>query len=187
MDKDQIIQTLQESNAALTQTNKELQATIKDLQDTIKDLQNTIKDLQNRLNQNSQNSSMPPSKDGFNKPNPRSLRPKSEKKPGGQKGHAGSHMSIPHEPDEVCKHLPARCALCPHLSECLVYGKVFSCVEKRYVKAVRTKVLNLLNFLSVDFGTSEISCFVFLSYYSLRICLLRFWLLSECCDQCTTQ
>ena len=103
------------------------------------------------------------------------------------KGHAGSHMSIPHEPDEVCKHLPARCALCPHLSECLVYGKVFSCVEKRYVKAVRTKVLNLLNFLSVDFGTSEISCFVFLSYYSLRICLLRFLLLSECCDQCTTQ
>ena len=139
MDKDQIIQTLQESNAALTQTNKELQATIKDLQDTIKDLQNTIKDLQNRLNQNSQNSSMPPSKDGFNKPKPRSLRPKSEKKPGGQKGHAGSHMSIPHEPDEVCKHLPARCALCPHLSECLVNGKVFSCVEKRYeVNAVIT-------------------------------------------------
>ena len=79
MDKDQIIQALQESNAALTQTNKELQATIKDLQDTIKDLQNTIKDLQNRLNQNSQNSSMPPSKDGFNKPKPRSLRPKSSK------------------------------------------------------------------------------------------------------------
>ena len=123
-----LVLSLTESNAALTET--------------IKELQETIKELQRQLNQNSQNSSKPPSSDGFNKPKPQSQRTKSGKKQGGQKGHPGSHMAIPHEPDEIQKHLPKRCVACPHLNECLLKGNVFTCGEKRYeVNAViATKV-----------------------------------------------
>ena len=120
-----LVQTLTESNAALNET--------------IKELQETIRELQRQLNQNSQNSSKPPSSDGFNKPSPKSLRQKSGRKQGGQKGHPGSHMAIPHEPDEYSKHLPKKCLSCPHLNECVMNGNVFTCGEKRYeVNAVIT-------------------------------------------------
>lgn len=120
-----MVRTLTESNAALNET--------------IKQLQETIKELQRQLNQNSQNSSKPPSSDGFKKPKPQSLRQKSDKKQGGQKGHPGKHMSIPHAPDEIQTHLPKKCLACPHLNECILNGKVFTCGEKRYeVNAVIT-------------------------------------------------
>ena len=67
---------------------------------TIEDLQLTIKDLKRQLGQNSNNSSKPPSKDDFNKPSRnKSLREKTGKKTGGQKGHKGISMSIPHDAD----------------------------------------------------------------------------------------
>ena len=67
---------------------------------TIEDLQLTIKDLKRQLGQNSKNSSKPPSKDDFNKPSRnKSLREKTGKKTGGQKGHKGISMSIPHDAD----------------------------------------------------------------------------------------
>lgn len=120
-----MVRTLTESNAALNET--------------IKQLQEIIKELQRQLNQNSQNSSKPPSSDGFKKPKPQSLRQKSDKKQGGQKGHPGKHMSIPHAPDEIQTHLPKKCLACPHLNECILNGKVFTCGEKRYeVNAVIT-------------------------------------------------
>ena len=139
MDKDLIIETLTKQNvefAALVQTLTESNTA---LNETIKELQETIKELQRQLNQNSQNSSKPPSSDGFNKPRPQSLRQRSGKKQGGQKGHPGAHMSIPHDPDEYHKHLPKKCLSCPHLNECVMNGKVFTCGEKRYeVNAVIT-------------------------------------------------
>lgn len=109
---------------------------------TIEELQSIIKELQRRLGENSQNSSKPPSSDGYRKPKPKSQRKKTGKKQGGQEGHLGSHMEIPHEPDEIKQHLPENCQTCPHLGKCLVDGKVFHCGEKRYVveAEVRTKV-----------------------------------------------
>lgn len=131
-DKDLIIETMAKQNADLT-------ALVQSLTETIKELEETIRELQRQLNQNSQNSSKPPSSDGFNKPKPQSQRQKSGKKQGGQKGHPGSHMSIPHEPDEYSKHLPKKCLSCPRLNECVMSGKVFTCGEKRYeVNAVIT-------------------------------------------------
>ena len=106
---------------------------VKTLNGTIVELQETIRELRQQLNQNSQNSSKPPSSDGYNKPSPKSQRVKSGKKPGGQKGHPGKHMAIPHKPDEVRQHLPEKCKECPILSECLANGNVFRCAEKRYV------------------------------------------------------
>ena len=111
------------------------------LNDTLKDLQETIKELRRQLGQNSKNSSKPPSTDGFKKN--RSLRQKSGLKAGGQKGHRGAHMELPHEPDERRQHLPAKCKTCPHLAECLSSNKVFTCGESRYVvePVITTKVI----------------------------------------------
>ena len=137
--KDLIIETMVKQNADLTALVQTLTESNAALNETIKELQETIRELQRQLNQNSRNSSKPPSSDGFNKPNPKSLRQKSGKKQGGQKGHPGSHMSIPHEPDEYSRHLPKKCLSCPHLNECVMNGNVFTCGEKRYeVNAVIT-------------------------------------------------
>ena len=137
--KDLIIETITKQNADLTALVQTLTESNAALTETIKDLQETIRELQRQLNQNSQNSSKPPSSDGFNKPKPQSLRQKSGKKSGGQKGHPGSHMTIPHEPDEYSKHLPKKCLSCTRLNECVMNGKVFTCGEKRYeVNAVIT-------------------------------------------------
>jgi len=144
--KDQIIEQYIKQNTelnalvhSLTESNAALNETIKSLQETIQDMQETIKELRHQLGQNSQNSSKPPSSDGFNKPKPQSLRAKSGKKQGGQPGHPGAHMAIPHEPDEIKKHLPGKCLSCPHLSECVLKNTVFACEEKRYeVNAVIT-------------------------------------------------
>ena len=113
------------------------------LQATITELQETIKELRRQLGQDSHNSSKPPSTDGYKKPPaPRGQRVPSGRKPGGQKGHKGSHMSIPHAPDEVKKHLPEKCKTCPHLPKCLEAGSVFQCGETRYTidAVVTTKV-----------------------------------------------
>jgi hypothetical protein len=137
--KDLIIETMTKQNVDLTALVQTLTKSNADLTETIKELQETIRELQRQLNQNSQNSSKPPSSDGFNKPKPQSLRQKSGKKQGGEKGHPEAHMSIPHEPDEYRKHLPEKCLACPHLNECVMNGKVFTCGERRYeVNAVIT-------------------------------------------------
>lgn len=111
----------------------ELTALVNTLNGTIIELQETIRDLRRQLNQNSQNSSKPPSSDRYNKPSPKSQRVKSGKKPGGQKGHTGKNIVIPHKPDEVRQHLPEKCKGCPMLSDCIKNGNVFRCGERRYV------------------------------------------------------
>ena len=76
---------LKQQIAEMRQQNKELTDLVKTLNGTIVELQETIRELRQQLNQNSQNSSKPPSSDGYNKPSPKSQRVKSGKKPGGQK------------------------------------------------------------------------------------------------------
>ena len=89
------------------------------------------KELLRKANMNSSNSSKPPSSDGYNKPAPKSRRERTGKKRGGQPGHKGHHMPLPHAPDEVVLHHPERCKGCAHLEECSKAG--FSCQESRYV------------------------------------------------------
>ena len=134
-DRDQLIEELRATIQSLTDENATLTATISELQET-------IKELRRQLGQNSQNSSRPPSSDGYHKPSPKSQRTKTGRKPGGQKGHQGNNMTIPHAPDEVVKHLPEKCKTCPHLTKCLQDDKIFACAEKRYTvdAVVTTKV-----------------------------------------------
>ena len=141
-DRDQLIEKLKATIQSMSDTIDGLTASNEALTSTIAELQETIKELRRQLDQNSQNSSKPPSSDGYRKPSPRSQRTKTGRKPGGQKGHQGSNMSIPHAPDEVMKHLPEKCKTCPYLTQCLQDDKIFTCAEKRYTvdAVVTTKV-----------------------------------------------
>ena len=71
-----------------------------------------VADLKHRLGLNSQNSSKPPSSDGLAKPAPKSLRGKTNRKPGGQNGHPGSTLAQVAVPDEVLRHEPVACRGC---------------------------------------------------------------------------
>ena len=76
-------------------------AYIESLESQIKDQSERLRSLESRLNQNSRNSSRPPSTDFFvkDKPNPKSLRKKSGKNPGGREGHPGSTLNRVNYPD----------------------------------------------------------------------------------------
>jgi len=87
-----------------------------------------VVELEARLGMNSANSSKPPSSDGYSKPNPKSLREKSGRKPGGQKGHAGTNLRQVSEPDAVVIHSPERC-----VCGCSLEGAAVDHVERRQV------------------------------------------------------
>ena len=96
---------MEQNKASLEQNKKQaaiisdMEQTISGLKQTISDLQETIKDLQRQLNMDSHNSTKPPSSDGYKKANKnRSLREKTGRKTGGQKGHKGVNMKLHHEP-----------------------------------------------------------------------------------------
>ena len=78
------------------------------------ELRGQVAELQARLDQNSRNSSKPPSSDGYEKPSPkkRSLRERSGRKPGGQEGHEGAHLERVALPDRVIVHEPDVCEDC---------------------------------------------------------------------------
>lgn len=93
------IEVLRRENAELKAENAELKA------------ENA--ELKRRLNQNSTNSSRPPSLDGFiNRPKPKSLRERSGKSSGGQKGRLGRTLLQVKDPDMVVVHGVSECTNC---------------------------------------------------------------------------
>jgi transposase len=77
-------------------------------------LQSENAELRRRLDLDSSNSSKPPSSDGLKK-KPRilsSLRTRSGKPSGGQKGHRGDTLRQAAEPDRIVEHEAERCAHC---------------------------------------------------------------------------
>ena len=123
---------LQQQNEQLTKLREEIAT--KDAQ--IAALTKKIEELTHK--KNSGNSSLPPSKDGYQKPAPKSLREKSGKKAGGQAGHKGSGMKVDREPDEVVQHKPEQCTGCPYAGQC----DLKSCETRyEYEVEVNTKLI----------------------------------------------
>lgn len=79
--------------------------------DVIEQLEARIKVLEDQASKDSQNSSKPPSGDGFKK-RPQSLRSKSGRKSGGQAGHPGSTLAWVEEPDEIEQQVIEVCQRC---------------------------------------------------------------------------
>jgi transposase len=71
-----------------------------------------IQSLRDQLSRNSRNSGKPPSSDGYAKPRPKSLRPKGERKSGGQPGHPGRTLDRVSDPDHVVLHPTESCGEC---------------------------------------------------------------------------
>lgn len=80
-------------------------------QQQITHLTEQVKALHERLAKDSHNSHLPPSSDRFSR-QPKSLRKKSGKKPGGQEGHPGKTLLFSPCPDEVLVHAVERCEQC---------------------------------------------------------------------------
>ncbi|WP_252178549.1 IS66 family transposase [Endozoicomonas sp. 4G] len=113
-----VVNELQEQVTVLSQQGAKLEA--------------ENKELSARLNTNSRNSSKPPSSDGYakpnakakdsleatesdpkdEKPNPKSLRKKSGRKPGGQKGHKGSTLRQAAKAEHTHYHPVIDCEKC---------------------------------------------------------------------------
>ena len=72
-----------------------------------------VKELEDRLGKDSHNSSKPPSSDGLaKKPAPKSLRGKSGRRPGGQRGHRGCTLDLSDDPNHTIIHAPVSCEHC---------------------------------------------------------------------------
>ncbi len=106
------VKELREENKKLCAENKKLSTENKKLSTENKKLQAENKDLRGKLAKNSQNSSKPPSSDGYQKPQPKSLRNKSGKKTGGQQGHPGTRMQVVEHPDHIVPHTVNECQRC---------------------------------------------------------------------------
>ncbi len=98
-----------------------------------------VQELEARLGMNSANSSKPPSSDGYGKPNPKTLREKSGRKPGGQAGHAGTNLRQVSEPDTVEVHWPQYCTC-----GCCLDGVAVDHVERRQVFELPKKLLEVI-------------------------------------------
>ena len=87
-------------------------AIVEQLLSQIKLLQTRVEDLEAKLAKNSRNSHKPPSSDGYDKPQPKSRRKKSHRRPGGQRGHKGHTLNQVDAPDERRRYVLSRCPLC---------------------------------------------------------------------------
>lgn len=73
------------------------------------ELQAQVRRLRDRAAQNSQNSSRPPSTDGAERPRPKSLRQRSNRKSGGQPGHPGRTLQSSDRPQHTQVHPALEC------------------------------------------------------------------------------
>ena len=113
MNENKIISELIQKVESLTKRVQQLEVFEKENQKLRKE--NAV--LKQRLSRyehpkNSNNSSIPPSKDENRPKRNQSLREKTGRKPGGQSGRKGSTLKMVESPDIVEKHIPVFCSCC---------------------------------------------------------------------------
>jgi transposase len=99
MTKDEELEQLRQENSAL--------------RDQVARLSERISVLEAQLAKASHNSHLPPSSDRFHR-QPKRLRKRSGKQPGGQSGHAGNTLKLSETPDLVIVHPVEHCQHCQH-------------------------------------------------------------------------
>ena len=82
-----------------------------ELEKTVTEYAVAIQSLRDQLARDSRNSGKPPSSDGLKKPRTRSLRRKTGRRSGGQKGHKGQTLKKVAQPDHIQTH---EALVCPH-------------------------------------------------------------------------
>ena len=99
--------------------------------ETLGKLAERIQNLEDQLAKNSRNSGKPPSSDGYDQgaPRPKSLRKRSRRKSGGQRGHPGETLKVVEKPDLIEVH---HVHACQHCGQSLKRRKVIG-HEKRQV------------------------------------------------------
>lgn len=90
------------------------EAVIKLFFEALGKLAERIQSLEDQLAKNSRNSSKPPSSDGYDQgaPRPKSLRKRSRRKSGGQRGHPGETLKAVEKPDVIKVHRVHECQHC---------------------------------------------------------------------------
>jgi len=104
-------QVLREALAEAIQAIECLQEHTRELEGQIEVLHDRVKILEGQQARDSHNNNLPPSSDRFVRL-PKSLKQKSGKKPGGQKGHRGHHLQQVETPDVIVVHAVERCEHC---------------------------------------------------------------------------
>ena len=92
---DEVIAGLRAANARLRGLLAERDARIAGLEEQLEELRAQVSDLAAQVKRNSKNSSKPPSQDGLAKPEPKSLRGKTGRKPGRRRGSQARRCSSP--------------------------------------------------------------------------------------------
>jgi uncharacterized coiled-coil protein SlyX len=100
---------IQQQQALLAEQN----AVIQHHGEQLSSLREQLKALQDRPATDSHNSHLPPSSERFGR-KLLGLRPKRERKSGGQAGHPGSSLQFSATPDEVILQQVQRCEACQH-------------------------------------------------------------------------
>lgn len=116
MEKDRIISELIKKAELLTKRIGQVEQEHAKLKQEYTGLKAENLKLKERLSKyetpkNSNNSSIPPSKDE-NRPKRKSLREKSGRRPGGQKGRKGNTLKMVETPDIIEKYIPDYCSCC---------------------------------------------------------------------------
>jgi transposase len=86
------------------------------LREMLEEVLRRLEEVEGKQAKDSHNSSKPPSSDGLGRKRV-NRRKRSEKKSGGQAGHAGHTLKTVQRPDEVLRHRPVVCEHCQHSLE----------------------------------------------------------------------
>lgn len=119
---------LRQEHAALKEALAQKDRRIEELEGLLMSALLRIEELERRLGKQSQNSSKPPSSDGFARQG-KQARPKSENPSGGQVGHQGHTLQQVTTPDHVIRHRPDCCEAC----QCDLQDEVGQIKERRQI------------------------------------------------------